>query len=300
MIAILEIPESKADLGPWLDRVLMSQDLAKVIDELSVVNDAEEDSVSVEHAQEWLGDKFAAVMQSGCGALGHNQLRELLLRPMLLPAIQELALVNGGPYWNHIANASTSRVAVNHLKRSRWWLAFAPLALAASIAVLVGIDATKDQGTIQPQRPSDPHLTRGTGSGHGIAEPGDPWGWNRPDLLNGMQSPRDVSTRLADTLGEWFELSEFSGRDCSSFTLRVNEMWAGCEHVSAESLDELPEAYRTRLRGCVAALQEALTLVLNDLDQPIPAENQPAALEAAKKSVDASVREAIEALCNLN
>jgi hypothetical protein len=305
MVAILDMPESPAELAGWLDQVLMSDDLAVVVDELSVVHQSNDEVISVEQARDWLGDSFPAVMERGLGAIGRSRLRQLLVRPRLLPAIQELALVSGGPYWNQlicnvpIAEAApvVGRASPRKRSNNRWLLAFVPLAVAASVAAFVAIDAGRDESGIKTLPHSDLNITRGTGGD--IHSQDTPWGWNRTDLLAGINSPGGVPTRLADTLSEWFELSGTLENDVESFKLRVNEMWAGCEQLSTESFTGMSGELQESIQDRINTFQRELDEVLRILDGPIPTGKETAVLSAARKSVDDNVRKTVESLRNL-
>jgi hypothetical protein len=334
MVAILDMPESPAELAGWLDRVLMSENLAVVVDELTVMHQTADELISVEQARDWLGDSFPAVMERGLSALSHSRLRQLLVRPCLLPAIQELALISGGPYWNQlmcvIPVAGVAPIAGRESPRNRsnrWLFAFVPLAVAASVSAFVVIDADRDKGGIKPLPQSDLVITRGTDVPMDRSPPVDnSWGWNRTDLLDDVNSPEEIPNRLADGLSEWFSMAEVADRDLIAdladrdliadladhdliasaadhdlqiFTLRVNEMWAGCEHFSTQPFNGMSANLKQSLRGSIASFQDNLEAVLNKLDGPIPDGEKSSVLEAAKKSVDSSVKDAVEKLRGL-
>lgn len=309
MVAILDMPESSADLGEWLDRALMNDGLTRLVDELAVVHQTADEAISVEQARDWLGDSFSVVMERGLGELGHARLKELLKRPNLLPAIQELALIGGGPYWNRLMRdipvaggaTVTGRDSTQKRTYNRWLFALAPLAVAASIAAFVAIDAGRDKGGLKPLPHSDLTITRGTDSENLGQSGGEdkPWGWNRTDLLDGVNSPGEIPVRLADGLNEWFSLSKGADSDFQTFSLHVNELWAGCEQFSTQKFDDMPADLQQRLRDCVAAFQRRLEDVLAKLDGPIPEGEKASLLATARKSVDSSVSEAVKALREL-
>jgi hypothetical protein len=304
MVAILDMPESPAELAGWLDHVLMSEDLAVIVDELTVVHQTADEVISFEQARDWLGDSFPAVMERGLTALSHSRLRQLLVRPSLLPAIQELALINGGPYWNQLTrDAALVAKPEPAPKRSsnKWLFAFVPLAVAASIGAFVAIDAGREKDGIKPLPHSDLTITRGTDGKNASQTVGQdtPWGWNRTDLLDGINSPKEIPTRLADALNEWFSLDMGADTDLQAFTLHVNEMWAGCEQFSTHNFNGMPADLKQRLRDRVAAFQRKLEAVLTNLDGPIPEGEKASAVAAARKSVNSSVSEAVKTLREL-
>ena len=130
MLEVLEMPESAADLGPWLDRTLMSPGLVNVVDELAVIHHAPEESLTVEEARDWLGKDVAAVLERGLGVLEDARLRQMLVRPSLLPAIQELVLVEGGAYWNSLMPPARRRMPTTVTQKPvpRWLFMVVPLA----------------------------------------------------------------------------------------------------------------------------------------------------------------------------
>jgi len=307
MVAILDMPESSAKLGEWLDRALMSEGLARLVDELTVIHQTADEAVSIEQARDWLGDSFSVVMERGLGELGHARLKELLKRPNLLPAIQELALIDGGAYWNSlmreipVADGATVTRPSSQPNR-RWLFALASLAVAASIAAFIAIDAGRDNGGLKPLPHSDLTITRGTPSKNVNPSGGEdkPWGWNRTDLLDGVNSPSEIPGRLADGLNEWFSLSKGADSDLQTFSLHVNELWAGCEQFSTQKFSGMPADLQNSLHDRVAIFQRGLETVLATLDGPIPAGEKASALAAARNSVDSSVSEAVKALRELN
>jgi len=309
MVAILDMPESPAELAGWLDHVLMSEDLAVIVDELTVLHQTDDEDVRVEQARDWLGGSFPAVMEHGLGALSQSRLRQLLVRPCLLPAIQELALTHGGPYWNQLmrsvptTNAAfvAERERRSEGSRNRWLFALVPLAVAASIAAFVAIDPGRDRDVVKSLPQSDLTITRGIGGDTNGDSSGEdePWGWNRTDLLDGIKSPGEILTRLADALNEWFSLGKAAGTDVRTFTLRVNEMWAGCEQFSTQPFNGMPADLKQRLRDSIANFQRELEAVLTNLDGLIPEGEKASALTAARKSVDSSVLEAVNTLREL-
>lgn len=309
MVAILEIPDSSAELGEWLDRTLMSDGLTRLVDELAVVHQTADEAISIEQAREWLGDSFSVVMERGLGELGPARLKELLKRPNLLPAIQELALIDGGLHWNSLmrdilgAGGATVTGPDSPQKRTynRWLFALAPLAVAASIAAFIAVDTGRDKGRLKPLLHSDLIITRGIDSENVGQSGGEdkPWGWNRTDLLDGVNSPSEIPARLADGLNEWFSLSKGADSDLQTFSRHVNELWAGCEQFSTQKFSGMPADLQNRLHDRGATFQRGIEAVLAKLDGPIPEGEKASALAAARESVDSSVREAVQGLREL-
>ena len=309
MVTILDMPESPTELGGWLDRILMSDDLAKVVDELTVVHQSADEAISVEQARDWLGDSFSAVMASGLGAISQSRRRQLLLRPSLLPAMQELALINGGPYWNQLVSVVPAAEAASMAqhqpppKRSsnRWLFAALPLAMAACIAAFVVIDLGRNQGGVKPPPHPDGTLLRGAGGNTdvGISGLDKPWGWTRTDVLDGINFPGDIPTRLADALSEWFNLANAAGSDIQALTLRVNELWAGCEHVSTQPLEGISADLQQRIRDVISHFQREIEAVLKELDDLPSSDADAKVVLAVRRSIDAKVAATADSLRSL-
>lgn len=109
-----------ADRARWLEERLVGLDLAPVIDELVMVGGApaEQEDASAEAARSWLGADTSAVLEQGLGCLPVRKLDELFRRPGLLAGMQELVLIEGGPFWDGRvrASADTSRLAAEHCR----------------------------------------------------------------------------------------------------------------------------------------------------------------------------------------
>lgn len=296
MLDVLEIPDTPAELGPWLDRVLMRPGLAAVVDDLSAVHRAPEESLSAEDAREWLGKDADPVLNRGLAALDNAKLRQLLVRPTLLPAIQEFVLVEGGGYWHALmppVKKATSAI-ISTKAVPRWLFAVTPLALAASIAAFIMIDKQPEPALPFGSPASDTAITRGADSvsAENTPSPQEAWGWNRDDLFDTDNEKQKLSDRLADALNDWFSVTAADSDNVDGLRLHVGEMWAGCQQVLAEPLDRISPALRVQ----VAHLADRMQSTLRSLEQP-PA-NEPADKTAArvKEQSDAWIREAAEAI----
>lgn len=309
MPKILDMPEESADLGAWLDKVIMSEELATVVDELAVLHDAGEESPTCDEARSWLGKDVDTVLQRGLAAVDKARIRQLLKRPALLPAIQELVLVSGGSYWNQFALAGNTPadppikpnpVSSPPARSPRWLLTLVPLAIAASFAVFVAVDSRRDLGSGARVPQDDLALTRGSDTPTDTADrdPELPWGWNRVDLMDGVDA-KLIPNRLADTLNEWFRVADSAGGDVRGLRLRIDELWAGCEHVLTQSLDGLTASHQQRVRDQVSRFQEDLQEILKDVDEQSASSMNAEGVAKVKRAVDSCVRETADALRNL-
>ena len=306
MIASLEMPESPAGLGEWLDRAIVGGSLLSLVDELSVIHRAADGEVGVDQVREWLGDSYAAVMGRGLGAIGHSRLKHLLTHPNMLISLQELVLLDGGGYWNDLMLEAPVATAVHEVPSgqgsTRWFLlAFVPVALAASLAFFVAYDMDRAPEQLVPKVLSDAAVMRGGGDeiGLGPTTGDEVWGWSRPNVLVGINSPEEVPSRLADALGEWFDLSAAAGSDSQVLTLRANELWAGCEQLSSQDFNGMSSDLRQKIVDVISPFQQKLEGVLRNLDTAATVSGEVSAEAAAQESIDSSVRETIDALRNI-
>jgi hypothetical protein len=304
MLEVLDIPEAPADLGSWLDRLVVSPDLAGAVDDLAAIHGATEESPSVEAAREWLGRDIDAVLERGLGAVENARLRGLLVRPALLPAIQELVFVDGGEYWNRLVEESSDATPVPRATqaRPRWLFALAPLAIAASIAAFVAVEMRQDPGAGGKGAGSDRTVMRGTGgdSKPSVGAESQPWGWSRTGLLDGANDPAAVAGLLADAIEDWFRVTSAAGdSDLATLRLRTEELWAGCEQALALPLASVAPDVRQGIRSQIALFQKQLQALLRRLDDDDPTGSQSLVAADLKRDVDGLVRETVDALREL-
>jgi len=211
----LDIPDDSSGLPSWLDRHLVGLDLAALVAELEAVHGpAMVPPVSLDQV---LVARRDAILEQGLVALPADRLRTLLRCPTLLLDLQELILVEGGPYWRGLGqpsaehrdliergrrgleNSFTAKGGAASSHRSDVLSKATPvawyrrpwavgLATAASVLAIVVYE--------RAARPVVPNVTATAG-----------WGWNRPDALMEMEDvpPSDYLDRLADAASEWFK-----------------------------------------------------------------------------------------------
>lgn len=177
--------DDHASRALWLEAELLGTSLATVVDELSVIHETDRgEGPSVEEARYWLGEDADPVLRDGLMSLSKAKLDELFRRPSLLPALQELVLVDGGEYWNDAVArsevlAATSKYHRRQLARRlglreptpspesrpaaadapgrnsagmrRWLIIAVPVAMAASLIVALTLPSF-----IPPETPGDP------------------------------------------------------------------------------------------------------------------------------------------------
>jgi hypothetical protein len=185
---------------------------------------------------------------------------------------------------------------------TRWFLlSFVPVALAASLVFFVAYDMDRAPEQLEPKVLRDVAVMRGGGEdiGLGPTNGDEVWGWSRPSLLDGINSPDEVPSRLADALSEWFDLSAAAGSDVQVLTLRANELWAGCEQLSSQAFDGMASDLRQRILDVISPFQQKLEGALRNLDTAATVSGEASAAAAAQESIDSSVRETIDALRNI-
>ena len=300
MLEVFEMPESAADLGPWLDRTLMSPGLVNVVDELAVIHHAPEESLTVEEARDWLGKDVAAVLERGLGVLEDARLRQMLVRPSLLPAIQELVLVEGGAYWNSLMPPARRRMPTTVTQKPvpRWLFMVVPLAVAASVAAFVAVDMQRQPAVQPPIAAPDLVVTRGADTSLQNAEvtAHKPWGWNRDDLPDAESGPANLLGDLADALSEWFRVTATDGGDRDSLRLHLSEVWAGCQQVRLQTADITQPELRLKVIECVTLLEERMQSALGTLRGQPDQEGAAGTAARTKSQVDAWIQETINAL----
>jgi hypothetical protein len=173
--------------------------------------------------------------------------------------------------------------------------------VAASITAFVVIDVERNQDGVERRRPSGGTLLRGTGGNADVSIGGSdkPWGWNRTDVLDDIDSPSRIPNRLADALSEWFGIADAAGSDIQAVTLRVNEMWAGCEQLSTQPLDGVSADFQQRIRDVISAFQREVEAGLKELDNLPSSGEDGTAVLAVKRSIDAKVTATVELLRSL-
>src|SRR5215213_8608898 len=98
---VADIPENAADIPAWLEGQLLGPHLGELVAELAAVHRPAAGAT----LDEALGDRRGDVLERGLGVLPPARVTRLLTNPWLLLALQELVLVEGGPYWSDVTPA---------------------------------------------------------------------------------------------------------------------------------------------------------------------------------------------------
>ena len=115
----LDMPEDRNHLPVWLERVLLSPDLPRLVTELKVIHGVPAQQLSLMDA---MSGYSQTVLESGLVSLPPPVLSRLLRQPDLLPKLRDWVLESGGPYWDSIEatddlSSSTQRI-VEHVRKS--------------------------------------------------------------------------------------------------------------------------------------------------------------------------------------
>jgi hypothetical protein len=220
------MPDEPVARIAWLERRLVSADLAELVGELAAVHGSSERTVSLEDV---LGPHQQQVLRHGLAALPVERLLTLLQQPQLLFGLQEYLLTASGSYWETLLDGSRNpwevargekrlRTALELTRppRSlRTWL----VALATA-AVVMGVFVWAEW-MWTPR----------------------PWGWNRPEILDAAPTVEYLS-RLADAAEEWRQQPR---DDAASLVKSLRELRDGCTRLLAAEHGSLSLAERSWL-----------------------------------------------------
>jgi hypothetical protein len=260
----LEIPDDAAALAGWLEGHLVGLDLAALVAELEAVHGAARKPVSLDQL---LGSRREAIRERGLAALPPDRLRFLLRQPRLLPDLQEWLLIEGGPYWQHLAADAAGReprqaiergwerlaaglagsgdagpraapfrpdaAVASSVRRSsgrRWrWLGTLAAAAAVLVALVLAVRGPGPDGRGQPGP---------------VAVASKGWGWDRPGALPEDLSREAYLNHLADAAHEWF-----NQRPDTPLALarRIAEFREGCSVLILSPHRPLPDEDRVWL-----------------------------------------------------
>jgi hypothetical protein len=248
----LEIPDEPAELPAWLEGQLLGFDLAALVAELEAIHgDPGAKALPMDRI---LGSDRAAVLQRGLSALPRDRLREFLRHPGRLLDLQELVLVEGGPYWQRLAPKTRESARIDAegwrrldafltgdatpaprvhtprttARRHPWrWVAILASASSLLVAVLIY------------QRSPEPATS--------IAA-SDHWGWLRPDAFPQQMAPAEYLTQLAQEAEEWFNRRP---DDRKALARRIAEFRQGCSTlILAEHCPLSPQDRQWLVRTC--------------------------------------------------
>lgn len=118
----LDMPDSAAELAPWLERRLLHGDLAELTTELAALRPYDE--APAPSLDEALHGETDEVLRQGLTCLPPQALYTLVCHPELLLALQERVLSDGGKYWRQLpADERFQPLVVRGRQRLTNWLA---------------------------------------------------------------------------------------------------------------------------------------------------------------------------------
>lgn len=226
-LAITTMPADPRDWPRWLDEQLVGDRLGDVVDEFNALGTSQ---VTGSSLNEMLGSHREDLLARGTAAIPEPVRRQLLGAPAHLLELQEMVLLEGGPYWEalprprrlvemleqsrgailssiqptQLTGAEPARPVLAKRELLRWAVSFATTACLLVAGVLIW------QGT----RP--PTVT----SSNAVA-----WGWAKPGALPQSATASEYYEALAQSGEQWFKQRP---SDRAEVAKRVNELRQGC------------------------------------------------------------------------
>ena len=224
----LEMPEDRKLLPVWLERVLLSPDLPRLVAELKVVHGVPPERLSLSDA---LSPHSQIVLESGLGRLPGPVFSRLLKQADLLLELRDWVLESGGSYWDTIepadALSNSAQRILDHLRKKkvsktinegqRSSLAKGAglfLAIAASVAIFVAwhwyevgkisqLLAQAIQHNEQLRHDNELLQQRPTVIPAPVPPPASGWGFTRREDLASLEGDRAKLTKLSGLALEW-------------------------------------------------------------------------------------------------
>lgn len=101
--AVLDLPENRDAQPAWLDRMLLSPDLADSVRALQQIHQrSPQDADTLPFVEQVLGSELDRFLTTGFAALSTETVAVLLQNPELLLELQELALLCDNHHWNSV------------------------------------------------------------------------------------------------------------------------------------------------------------------------------------------------------
>lgn len=219
----LDIPDSPAELGPFLELALVGNSLPDLVGELRAVTSGS----PAETLDVLLSVDRDRVLEQGLGVLGFERQRRLLANPQLLLELQELVYADGGKYWlDRLLDPEAEAAARGTWKR-----------------VAAQARPSTPSGTAAPRVRSRRALMALSLVAAGVLVAGylawpkpGAWGWNRPGVFDVALARRAYLEHLAETANEWFSREPQSSPELST---RLREFRSGCDKLLVASHSQL-------------------------------------------------------------
>jgi len=245
----MTVPDDPAEIPRWLERRVMAPDFGLFVAELQAHFPAEANAPCQALFNRWL----PVALAEGFDSIPLNALSQLLRHPAELAAVQERIVVDGGAYWDEVAEQSDELIGAVENGRQSLDRIFA----ANTASTRAKRSSPPKSSTAMKATPSGA-LKQEHGRGYklwayvstGIAaclvvalgllafrEPAEirvpkaqiAWGWGKPTGLAADQSnAKSYLNKLADNVEEW-SLDRPSDR--SGVGMRISELRAGCTRL---------------------------------------------------------------------
>jgi hypothetical protein len=252
-LALATIPDDPDALIRWLEGHLVGAGLRALAAELAAVHSAVPSTDSIRAR---LGPHLSAVLERGLSALPPTEIRHLLHQPYHLLELQQIVLLEGGPYWDTVprsgefldrGNTGRARLGAELFgppaeplaeppARRRSWRMVWVVAATAGLVFIVTFAGTR---WLVPRGPA--------------AEPS--WGWARAGAFAKDLDRAVYLNRLADEADEWFAQRP---ADAPAAARRIAEFRAGCTALLMADHAPLPPADREWLKERCRLWRKAL------------------------------------------
>lgn len=298
-LLVVDIPEPAAELKSWLERHIVSDLLGNLVSELIAIHgdSGETYKAAAQHLEQLLGGQQSVVIERGLGVLDAEKLQQLLSRPRLLFALQELVFVEGGQYWLELLGAApfdqgiqaetkrrvlrdisielavpvptalpvaapTVQLAIRRTLFSRPWFASILTAALVLIAVFVALPTPEQD------------VARVT------------WGWDKPGALPENVSRRMYLTTLAAGAQQWFNPNAKVDTP-QALARRIIQFRQGCSTLILAEHSRLAQVDRDWLVERCQIWAKALDGHLADIEAGKPIDNvRQAANTTIQKLID--------------
>lgn len=240
----LQIPDTIAETGAWLDDLLVSPDLLQTIIELELL--AGDRLTTVLSLEGVLAGSTNTILESGLANASESVVRSLLRQPSLLLELQEQVLMHGDKYWQEKTVQAYGRPDTTKLlaaagvdsihspittRSAKFWnqkqIVGAIAAMAAGLLVMLSV--------WQPW-------------GQGSTVASSDWGFAKSGLLASDISEDEMLRQLADASQAWHNRRPDS---VEGLEKRLLEFDHGCEALLASNLAQLSAKNRDAVhRAC--------------------------------------------------
>lgn len=261
----LQIPDGLADMGAWLDELIVSHDLVDTIVELEVL--AGDRLTKVQSLDGVLAGSEEAVLESGLAGASEMTLRGLLRQPSLLLELQELVMMQGGDFWQQKIDTIFGRPKMNSILDS-----------ASAEAAANADPASQTMATSQSHRVSGSAAGKGKqkmilgvlatlaaavlvmfsigqfgGSGSSVAKA--EWGFTKSGLLESDISEAEMLDQLAAASAAWYNKTPTTP---AGLAKRLRQFDLGCETLLSSRLTQLSPSNRSAVHAACEDCREAI------------------------------------------